>query len=193
MSGRIPDLVLAAALFATLSGCQTSSPRVKASDPAAAPVAAPAAAPLQMDASFDWHVLLIAPFGSVLKEIPLGLHEVLLFQDQDPGAGPSEDGECYAADAGAPRFLASPPDEYLLCFKRDRLSRIHATVRLPDSEAPALFAASCAGWLKNDPQDSATQSAVACEGRDGVVHFSAALEAQPEATVTITLDSAHDP
>jgi hypothetical protein len=203
MCGRNPGLLLAGALVAAVSGCQTPSSRVKAPD--AAPP--PAAVPAPIDPSFDWHVLLVAPFGSVLKDIPLSLHEVLLFRDQDPGAGPSEDGECYAADAGAPRFLASPPDEYLLCFKQDRLTRIHATVRLPDGEAPALFAAACAGWLKNvtsvaagaaDTQagaapSAAVQSAVVCEGRDGVVHFNAGLEEQPEASASITLDSAHDP
>jgi hypothetical protein len=219
MNGRNPRLLAAAALFAAFSGCQTPSPRVK--PPEAAP---PAAVPAPLDPSFDWHVLLVAPFGSVLKDIPLALHEVLLFRDQDSGAGTSEDGECYAADVGAPRFLASAPDEYLLCFKRDRLTRIHATVRLPDSEAPALFAAACAGWLKTatsvaasaatsaatsvaasaaaaagatDSQASAApgavQSAVVCEGRDGVGHFNAGFEEQPEASISITLDSALDP
>ena len=45
------------------------------------PVAAPPAPP-PLDASYDWHVLLVAPFGSVLKDVPLTLHEVLLFRDE---------------------------------------------------------------------------------------------------------------
>ena len=52
-----------------------------------------------VDASYDWHVLLVAPFGSVLKDIPLTLHEVLLFRDEAHGAAAADDAECYAADA----------------------------------------------------------------------------------------------
>ncbi len=42
----------------------------------------PQPAPAPLDASYDWHVLLVAPFGSVLKDVPLTLHEVLLFRDE---------------------------------------------------------------------------------------------------------------
>ena len=183
MTERHPCVLLVAALLAALAGCQTPSSRVKAPE-----LAAPAAAQVPVDPTFDWHVLVIAPFGSVLKEVPRTLHEVLMFRDQDPGAAPPDDGECYAADAPAPQFVGHVPDEYLLCFKQDRLSRVHATVRLPGSDAAAVFAAACAGWLK-----SAVAPGDACEGGDGAVHFSAHLEREPETGLSITLDGAADP
>jgi hypothetical protein len=182
-----------------------------------------------LDASYDWHVLLIAPFGSVLKDIPLALHEVLLFHDEAHGATQPAAGapECYAADAPAPRFFANTPDEFLLCFQNDRLSRIEATVQATTPDASAQFAAACAGWLKKaagggrgaDAQNPAAQNTAAgatgtgsgtaadtpgtgaavvptagsCEGRDDAVHFSARLDSDSQATVSVTLDSAADP
>jgi hypothetical protein len=101
------------------------------------------------DGRYDWHALLIAPIGSVLKDIPVALHEVLLFRDEARGNEAADDAECYAADEPGPRFLGRAPDEYLLCFKQDRLSRILASVRLTAAEAPEVFAAACASWLKN--------------------------------------------
>lgn len=192
-------LLLLSAVLAALAGCQTPLSRVKALHPEPPSAAAPA----PVDPSFDWHVLVIAPFGSVLKDVPAALHEVLLFRDQDPGtslgAVTPEDGDCYSADTPPPQFVGYIPNEYLLCFKRDRLSRIQATVTLPQTDAAAVFAAACAGWLKNaatpdasDP-DAAAQSAAACEGRDGAVHFSAHLEREPVTTLSITLDGATDP
>src|ERR1035438_2047334 len=56
--------MLLAALLATLVACRSSPPR-------AAPDRAPAPPDTHepTDGSFDWHGLLIVPFGSVLKEI----------------------------------------------------------------------------------------------------------------------------
>ncbi len=197
-------LLWIAALLAASAGCQTPSSRVKATDPVP-----PAAAPAPVDSSFDWHVLVIAPFGSVLKDVPAALHEVLLFRDQDPGKDPGkepgavtpEDGECYSADTPPPQFMAHTPDEYMLCFKQDRLSRILATVRLPQTDAAAVFAVACADWLKNAaPPDAAAsaptaaaQNATACEGRDATIHFSAHFEQEPETALSIVLEDATDP
>jgi len=64
-------------------------------------IAPPPAKPPPPDASYDWHVLLIAPFGSVLKDIPLALHEVLVFRDEAQSASPADDPECYAANGAA--------------------------------------------------------------------------------------------
>jgi hypothetical protein len=204
MSERNLDALWVAALLAALAGCQSPSSRVVAPGPAA-----PAEAQVPVDPSFDWHVLVIAPFGSVLKDVPRTLHEVLLFRDQDPGATAPEDGECYAADVPAPQFVGHIPDEYMLCFKQDRLSRIQATVRLPGSDAAAVFAAACAGWLKStaapgevpnaDARNADAQNADACQGRDGGVHFNAHLEREAETArdagtgLTITLDGAAEP
>lgn len=211
-------MTLSAVLLAPVVACHTSSPRVTA--PGRAPP--PPAAQVPADVSYDWHGLLIAPFGSVLKDIPAALHEVLLFRDQAQHGGASADNasaadaECYAADAPAPRFVGRAPDEYLLCFRQDRLSRIRASVRLTAAEAPEVFAAACADWLKNAalknaapagsgieaptapvPSDAAPIGS-ACEGRDGAVRFKGRLEEEPdqagmphaEAVLSIILDSA---
>lgn len=186
---------LSLALLAALTGCRAPPPHATAPERAQAPP--PVARPLG-DASYDWHVLVVAPFGSVLKQIPLALHEVLLFRDQAHGAAAADEGECYAADAPAPRFVGRTPDEYLLCFKQDRLARIQASVRLTRADAPEVFAAACTVWLKNAARatdtaapsaaaagtDTGVQSADACKGRDGSVRFSARLgeEAGPAET-----------
>jgi hypothetical protein len=191
---------LPAALLATLVACHTPSPRVTAPDRGAVPQSTPD----PEDGRFDWHALLIAPIGSVLKDIPVALHEVLLFRDEARGNEAADDAECYAADEPGPRFLGRAPDEYLLCFKQDRLSRILASVRLTAAEAPEVFAAACASWLKNAaaatpgaPSAAAQGSAApgaeapragaaeapgaptpmgfACEGRDGAIRFSGRL------------------
>jgi hypothetical protein len=141
--------------LAALTGCRAPTPHATAPDRAPAPP--PEARPL--DGSYDWHVLVIAPFGSVLKQVPLTLHEVLLFRDQARGGTAADDAECYASDAPAPRFVGRTPDEYLLCFKEDRLARIQASVRLTAAEAPEVFAAACTRWLKNAMQ--ATMGAAA--------------------------------
>jgi hypothetical protein len=197
---------LSAALLATLAACGTPALRVTAPDRTPPPNTRE-----PEDASYDWHGLLIAPFGSVLKDIPLTLHEVLLFRDETHGAAAADDGECYASAAPAPRFVGRTPDEYLLCFKQDRLSRIQASVHLTAEQAPQIYAAACALWSRNAASARATgtgtpsagesdpeaQSAD-CQGRDGAIHYSGRLgeEAgraeipQTETTFSITLDSA---
>jgi hypothetical protein len=204
---------LIAALLASLAGCHASLPR--ATPPDRAP---PPQSPARGDASYDWHGLLIAPFGSVLKEVPLTLHEVLLFRDEAHGAAATDEPECYAGDTPPPRFVGRTPDSYLLCFKQDRLSRVQASVRLSAAEAPEVFAAACARWSKqatpasapaspgaagigatNDAaQAGAIQAAAACEGHDGGIRFNGRLEAesvqaesaqQGEQVLSITLDS----
>ena len=197
--GVIAVIGLTAALPASLAGCHASSPRARAPDRAPPPeLPAPAAA------SYDWHGLLIAPFGSMLKEIPLTLHEVLLFRDEAHAAPAGEEAECYTGDAPPPRFVGRTPDEYLLCFEQDRLSRVQASVRLTAAEAPELFAAACARWSKQQPlatasasPSDAAQGPATCEGHDGAIHFSGHLESQPahaqspeeEQVLSITLDS----
>jgi hypothetical protein len=143
-------VALLAAMLATLAACHTPSPRVSLPDRALPPPKMHEAD----DGSYDWHGLLIAPFGSVLKDIPVPLHEVLLFRDEAHSTATADDAatveaECYAADAPAPRLIGRLPDVYLLCFKHDRLSRIQASVRLGGAQASDVFAAACADWLKN--------------------------------------------
>jgi hypothetical protein len=202
------SMALGAALLLMLAACRTSAPPPKAA-------AEPAQSQAPTDASYDWHGLLIAPFGSALKDVPVALHEVLLFHDAARSATADEDAECYAADTSAPRFVGRSPDEYLLCFKRDRLARVQASVRLAEVQASEIFATACAGWLKNaaapaDKPDatppgepvpnSAAADTAACEGRQGDIRFSGRLQPpgpaeapQDEISLTITLDSVLNP
>jgi hypothetical protein len=198
---------LIAALLASLAGCHASSPR--STPPDRAPPLPPQS-PALSDASYDWHGLLIAPFGSALKDVPLTLHEVLLFRDEAHGAAAADEAECYAGGTPPPRFVGRSPEEYLLCFKQDRLSRVQASVRLTAVEAPAVFAAACARWSKQTTPTTASpgaqgagasgdaaQSPTACEGADGAIHYSGHFEADPahaqgppeEQVLSITLDS----
>ncbi len=150
----------------------------------------------------------IAPFGSVLKDVPLTLHEVLLFRDR--GARCRRRPRTRSAmppTAPRPRFVGQTPYEYLLCFKQDRLTRIQAAVRLPPAQAPGVFAAACARWLKTSaagrshlprrraPPCRPIRRATACEGREGATHFSGRLGDQSgvEATLSIILDGVPDP
>jgi hypothetical protein len=154
-----------------------------------------------LDASYDWHVLLLAPLGSVLKDVPVPLHEVLLFKDAESQSA-TDDAECYAIDSALPRFVDHALDEYLLCFRHDRLWRIQAAVRLPSSEAAMNFADACALWQKNAAAaagPSGAAPAVAptsgdpCEGSDADIGFSAGLEMQAdgaEVLLSIKLEAA---
>jgi hypothetical protein len=191
---RACRIALYAGLLATLTACHAPSPRVTV--PAQlAPAAHRPAAHGPAEGSYDWHGLLAAPFGSVLKDVPAALHEVLLFRDEAHGgtaaANDAADAECYATDAPAPLFVGRPPDEYLLCFRQNRLSRIQASVRLTAAEAPGVFGAACAAWLEHAATDrgagepgpeaptAAGQSAGTCEGRDGVIRYRGHLGEEP--------------
>jgi len=192
--------VCAVLAVAASTACVSSS--VSPHPPAAASrPPAPAAAPPAPDASYDWHVLLLVPFGTLLKDSPLALHEVLLFHDPAHDTSRSEDKDCFAIDgASPPQFVGRRPDDYLLCFDpQDRLNRIEASVRLPADSAGAIFAAACALWLKN--ASPAAGAAGSCEGRDGATGFSARLGGEPAAdapaqaavTLSISLFSVTDP
>ncbi len=166
-------------------------------------VAPPVAAPAPLDPSYDWHVLLSAPMGSLLKDMPVTLHEVLLFRDEDKRPddkrAESNEGDCYAIDASAPTFIARVPDEYLLCFKHDRLAHIEATVRVPADQADKVFSDACSLWFKNAalpapmiPAATAA-SAATCSGQDGSSLFSGRLEAEPDQAdqpLSINIDAA---
>jgi hypothetical protein len=166
--------VAAAALM--LAACAAPAPKP------AAPPEAPAA---PLDASYDWHVLLVVPFGSVLKDVPLTLHEVLFFRDEAQRSAPADELECYAVDGTRPLFVARSPSEYLLCFKHDRLSRIEATVRLPADEAARIFADACGLWLKK------AQATEECAGSEGSITFAGHFDNEPDesAQLTIQLDA----
>lgn len=196
------DRWLPAAACALLAACHANSTR------APAPETPPPKPQVSLDGSYDWHVLLIAPFGSTLKEIPIRLHEVLLFRDEAPGGARADDAECYAPDEAVPRFAGRMPDEYLLCFRQDRLVRIQASVRLATAQAPELFAAACGGWLQRaaaaapGPSAGAASAAAtpataatrdSCEGREDATRFSAHLGEEPDSNLSIVLDGVPGP
>ena len=170
------------------------------------PVLPPPPLKAPLDASYDWHVLLLAPFGSLLKDVPLPLHEVLLFNNEGESRPAADDAECFAIDGALPRFVDQALDEYLLCFRHDRLSRIAAAVRLPAPKAATDFADACGLWLKNADAAAAAQatanaapaavatSGATCAGNDADIGFSAGLEADPDgadALLSIKLEASH--
>jgi hypothetical protein len=170
-----------AILVLMLAGCAAPPPK---------PVAPLEPAPAPLDASYDWHVLLIVPFGSALKDVPLTVHEVLLFRDEAQNAASVDELECYAVDGTRPEFLARSPSEYLLCFKHDRLSRIEATVELPAGDAARIFADACGLWMKN-----AHATTEECAGSDGGVTFAGHFENEAEnfSQLNVQLDAADRP
>jgi hypothetical protein len=160
---------LPAAALVVLTACHSGGVRVQSPGHVTAPpgVTTPDTRP-PADATYDWHVLLVVPFGVTLKDIPLTLHEVLLFRDEARRTGAGDDAECYAPDGPAPRFIGSTPEEYLLCFKHDRLSRVQASVRLSDPQPAGVFAAACEDWLRHAspaPADAAAPRAGAPNAR----------------------------
>jgi len=176
MLRQAPRAAVAGVLL-TLAACAAPEPR--------APDVPPA--PLPLDASYDWHVLLIAPFGSVLKDIPANLHEVLLFRDEEHNSAAADELECYAVDGKLPRFVARQTTEYLLCFKRGRLSRIEATVRLPADEATKIFADACALWAAK-----ASAATEGCEGTESGLAYLGHLDSEAqgaETAMTVQLDA----
>ena len=90
----------AAAGLLMLAAC--ASPPPKDHPPEAGPAQNDAAA----DASFDWHPLVAAPFGTLLKDSPIRLHEVLLFREQSHEPAEIESKDCYAVDGTPPTFVA---------------------------------------------------------------------------------------
>jgi hypothetical protein len=171
-----------AVVLLALAACATSGGRT-----IPVPVQAPAPAGA-VDASYDWHVLVVEPFGTLLKESPVPLHEVLLFHDQAHAAAENESRDCFAIDGAPPRFVGQTPDHYLLCFDHDHLTRIEASVRLIAGDAPGVFARACSLWLKNTAPAS---SGTTCEGREEAVAFSAVLSLLPGDAATLSMTVSH--
>jgi len=187
LKGR-PTPVCCAALLLALTACASAPPpahRAPADQPAPAQSAAPT------DVSYDWHGLMLVPFGTQLKSSPVPLHEVLLFHDESQSAGAADVKDCYTVDGAPPRFLGRDAEEYLLCFRHDNLNRIDASVRVDPAEAERTFVRACAMWLKNATPTAGTSAL--CEGRDGEIVFSARLADNPGETaarVSVTLTTA---
>jgi hypothetical protein len=164
---------------------------IQAATPAATPLVTSAQNDAAANASFDWHPLVVAPFRTLLKDSPIRLHEVLLFQERSHGPAEIESKDCYTVEGTPPTFVGRPPDEYLLCFEHDRLDRIDASVRFAADDAARDFGRACALWLEN--AQPLAKSDETCEGRDGDIAFSARLMTAPgesTAELRITLSDA---
>src|SRR5260370_28613015 len=119
--------IFAAAGFLLLAACASPPPKSQLQETGRA---VPAPSDAAANASFDWHPLVLAPFGTLLKDSPIRLHEVLLFREQSHEPAEIESKDCYAVDSTPPTFLGHVPDEYLMCYEHDRLARIEAMVRV---------------------------------------------------------------
>jgi hypothetical protein len=159
---------------AMICGCASTPGPAPAGGPAHAPAAA---APQPPAAFYDWRGLIPAPFGTLLKDMPIALTEVLVFHDPAAaGEHGNDDGDCYTTQGiSPPPFLGRRRDGYLLCFEHDHLSRIQASVSIPASDAPTLFAAACRQWQRGP--GGAADSEPSCTGRDGTTNFDARLGA----------------
>ena len=168
----------AAGALCALAGCAAPPSRAPAVPPA--PVAAHSA-----DPSSDWRRLPIAPFGSLLQDLQVPLHEVLMF-------GELASQECYGLDAPQGRFLGRQIDAYLVCFVRGRLDRVEVTIELPVADAAADFSRYCDGWQAGTVALSARTGA-RCSGTvPQGASFSASLlpspeDALPESTVPLSI------
>jgi len=178
-------LTLAAAAVcaaALLAACASPKPGEKV--PARGASAAAATAPID-----DWHTLMVVPFGTLLRDVPYRLDEVVVFHDSASAAAGREDHECYTLRGAAPpRLFGQPVEQYSLCFSADRLNRIEASVSLPAESASAQFAAVCAKWQPTGAPG--TSSSDRCESRDGATELDARLTvstAFPQLAVSITL------
>jgi hypothetical protein len=129
------------------------------------------------------------PFGTLLKDIPLALDEVLMFRDAAAPAASGtpnelESGDCFSMDgASPPQFLDRRPDSYLLCFEHDRLRRIEASVQL--AEAEPMLGALCSQWLGR-AQDTA-RTPDGCAGREGAVEWRVRIARGAESSETLSI------
>jgi hypothetical protein len=175
-----------------LCGCASAPHPASSAGPSGPPPPAPASA----GPAYDWHPLIVVPFGTLLKDMPLALEEVLMFRDAagpaaagTPASGAPNDpegGDCFSMDgASPPQFLARRPDSYLLCFEHDRLRRIEASVRLAETEAEPLLGALCAQWLGR-AQDTA-RTPEGCAGRDGAVEWRVRTAHGPDSSATLSI------
>jgi hypothetical protein len=176
-----PPFAAAACAAALLTACASSNPGQKA-----APRGTIAAAAAPTD---DWHALLMLPFGTLLRDVPFRLDEVVVFHDSASAVAGREDHECYAPRGAAPpRLFGRPVEEYALCFSADRLNRIEASVSLPAESGSAQFAAACARWQHGGAPG--TTAADRCDAQVGTTQLDARLtvsEASARPAVAIIL------
>jgi hypothetical protein len=156
-------LIALGALGGMLAGCAAPNPKERVMAPAHI-----------ADPSSDWRRLAVAPFGSLLQDVHVPVHEVLMFGEQAHE-------ECYALDVPAGRFTGREVESYLLCFSRGRLDRVELSFSVPEAGAEAEFSRYCDDWLTGtvavSPRTSGSCSGEAAQG----LSFSASLGGSPDA------------
>jgi hypothetical protein len=172
---RGPTFAAVAAAAAVLGGC-ASPPHPGEKPPAREAIRA---APAPAD---DWRSLITVPFGTLLKDVPYRLGEIVMFHDSPGSPAAHGDRECYTLQGTPPpQWFGRPVSDYSLCFSSDRLNLIEASVSLPAESASARFAAACREWQRRGTPGAA--AADRCEYREGTTAVEATLTGA-EATPT---------
>jgi hypothetical protein len=162
-------LIALGALGGMLAGCAATPPREAAKAPA--PIA---------DPSSDWRRVPIAPFGSLLQDVQVAVHEVLMF-------GELAHEECYALDTPSGRFAGREVESYLLCFSRGRLDRVELSVSVPEAGAEAEFSRYCDDWQTGTVAVS-PRTSTSCGGTESQgLSFSASLGDLPDGAAAVPL------
>ena len=165
--GRMARLAAAMAVTAALAACASSN--APSSEKAARGAPHPPA-----PATDDWRALVMLPFGTLLKDVPYPLGEIVVFHDAAGEAGAREDRDCYTLrKAAPPRFFGRQVDDYSLCFSHDRLNRVEASVSLPAESASAQFAAACAEWQRRGAPAPGTGAAGTAAANTGAANTGA--------------------
>ena len=197
---------------AGVCGC-ASVPHPAAS---AGPSGPPPPTPQSAGPAYDWRPLMVVPFGTLLKDMPLALDEVLIFReaadrgpadrgpaDRGPAdRGPADRGPARPAASGAPQDPESGD-----CFSIDGASPPRFLSRRPDSyllcfehdrlrriEASVQIAAA-----ETEPllaavcaqwlgrAEDATRTPDGCAGRDGAVEWRVHTAAGPDSSATLSI------
>ncbi len=176
-----PTLAAAAAACgaALLAACTSPHPRGE-------PPAGGTAAAATTAATDDWHALMILPFGTLLRDVPYRLEEVVVFHDAAVAVAGRQEHECYTLrETAPPRLFGRPVEELSLCFSADRLNRIEASVRLPAQSASAQFASACARWQRTGTPGISSPDH--CQNRDGDTELDAGLGAEGSAGPVVSI------
>jgi len=177
----------AALCAAALCGCASAPQPAHRAPPASTPAQAPP------PVSYDWRPLRLVPFGTLLKDMPVALNEVVPFHEAGTGAQ-AQSSDCFSMDGASPPSLnGRRPELYHLCFEHDRLHRIEAQLRLAPAEAQPLLAALCAQWFGRAPdRGPAADGCTGSEADTGISVEVASAGDSPD-TLSITLSDESSP
>jgi hypothetical protein len=166
-------LIALGALGGMLAGCAAPGPQDRIMVPAHIP-----------DPSSDWRRFAVAPFGSLLQDVHVPVHEVLMFGEQAKL-------ECYALDAPAGSIFGRAVESYLLCYSRGRLDRVELSFSVPEAGAEAEFSRYCDDWLTGtvavSPRTSVSCGGAAAQGLSFSASLGGSADAAPDGTAAVAL------